>query len=173
LHEVLLFVRYLVERINHHFPKTSEPMSVEAPEWTQAAVRPVVRMIGMASSKRDDDIRISKFVRVLKKLNSHSPISDQFERDCPQLRGAWWTSQKQHMIRWFGEQNSRGSGAFTRAVPNVTALTTYNCLLCPAAFAWMAEALGEDPAVVKAAADAARGEPNARKRPGLLRRLLP
>lgn len=37
----------------------------------------------------------------------------------------------------------------------------------------MAEALGEDPAVVQAAADAAREEPNARKRPGILRKHLP
>jgi hypothetical protein len=130
-------------------------------------------MVDMASSKRDDDIRVSEFVRVLQKLDSHLPISDQFERDCPQLRGAWWTSQKEHMICWFGEQNSRGFGAFTRAGPSVSARTTYNRPLCPAAFVWMAEARGEEPEALQAAADAARAEPSARKRPGLLRRLLP
>lgn len=76
-------------------------------------------------------------------------------------------------MRWFTEQVTCGSGAFTRTEPNTSARTTYNRLLAPAAFVWMAEALGEDSAVVQAAADAARDEPNARKRPGLLRKQLP
>jgi hypothetical protein len=37
----------------------------------------------------------------------------------------------------------------------------------------MAEALGEEAAVVQAAADAARAEPDARRRPGVLRKHLP
>jgi len=118
-------------------------------------------------------MHVRDFVRVLRRLESHLPVSDAHERDQPQLRDAWWSSQKEHMTRWFGDQNGRGSGAFTRKKPNTSARTTYNRLLCPAAFMWMAEALGEDPAVVSAAADAARDEPNARKRRGLLRRHLP
>ncbi|WP_157155913.1 hypothetical protein [Diaminobutyricimonas sp. LJ205] len=77
------------------------------------------------------------------------------------------------MTRWFSDQQGRGSGAFTRNEPNTSARTTYNRLLCPAAFVWMAEALGEDSAVVLTAANAARNEPSARKRPGLLRKHLP
>lgn len=119
-----------------------------------------------------DDIHVRDFVRVLQKLEPHLPISDQFELDRPQKTGAWWSIQKEHMVTWFGNQDSLGSGAFTRQVVNTSAKTTYNRLLCPAAFVWMAEALGEDPVVVRAAADAARDEANARKRPGLLRRHL-
>jgi hypothetical protein len=120
-----------------------------------------------------DDMQVREFVRVLRRLESHLPISDAYEQDRPQLKGAWWSSQKEHMVRWFSDQENRGSGAFSRNEPNASARTTYNRLLCPAAFVWMAEALGEDPTVVKTAADAARDEPNARKRPGLLRRYLP
>lgn len=119
------------------------------------------------------DIHIRDFVRVLERLEQHLPISDQYELDRPQKTGAWWSSQQEHMVRWFGNQDSLGSGAFTREVANTSAKTTYNRLLCPAAFVWMAEALGEEPGVVQAAADAARDEPNPRKRPGLLRRHLP
>lgn len=119
------------------------------------------------------DMHVRDFVSVLRRLEPHLPISDAYERDRPQLTGAWWSSQKEHMTRWFSDQDSRGSGAFTRNKPNTSARTTYNRLLCTAAFVWMAEALGEDPAFVKAAADAARDEPSARKRPGLMRRLLP
>jgi hypothetical protein len=68
------------------------------------------------------------------------------------------------MLRWFSDQNSRGSGVFTRAVPNVSERTTYNRLLCPPAFVRMAGALGEEPEAVQAAADAARAELNARTR---------
>lgn len=127
----------------------------------------------MGTSAADGDIYIDEFVRVLRSLALHLPISDRFERDQPQLRGSWWTSQQEHMISWFGGQNSLGSGAFSRSAPNISARTTYNRLLSPPAFVWMAEALGEDVALVQAAADAARAEPNARKRPGLLRQPLP
>lgn len=120
----------------------------------------------------DDDIHVRDFARVLAALEPHLPISDQYELDVPQKQGVWWSSQQEHMVRWFSDQPTRGSGAFTRAEPNTSARTTYNRLLAPAAFVWMAEALGEDPAVVQAAADAARAEPSARRRSGLLRRLL-
>lgn len=120
----------------------------------------------------DDDIHVRDFARVLAALEPHLPISDQYELDVPQKQGVWWSSQQEHMVRWFSDQPTRGSGAFTRAEPNTSARTTYNRLLAPAAFVWMAEALGEDPAVVQAAADAARAEPSARRRLGLLRRLL-
>lgn len=120
-----------------------------------------------------DDMHVRDFVRILRRLEPHRPISDSYERDRPQVSGAWWSSQKEHMIRWFGDQESRGSGAFTRNEPNLSARTTYNRLQCPAAFVWMAEALGEDPVTVRTAADAAREESNARKRPAVLRSHLP
>ncbi|PPG51978.1 hypothetical protein C5C24_05725 [Rathayibacter sp. AY2B3] len=120
-----------------------------------------------------DELDVRQFVRILRGCEAHLPISDQYEKDRPQLRRSWWSSQQEHMVRWFGNQDSTGAGAFTRATPNTSARVTYNRLLCAAAFVWMAEALGEDPAVVQAAADAARAEPDARRRPGLLRRHLP
>ena len=120
-----------------------------------------------------DDMNVDEFARILRTLEPHLPISDAYESECPQLQGSWWSSQQEHMLGWFGQQNSRGTGAFTRATPNTSARTTYNRLLATAAFIWMAEALGEDADRVQAAADAARAEPNARKRPGLMRRYLP
>ena len=127
----------------------------------------------MSPTSTKEDFHVDDFVEILRSLEPHLPISDAYERDCPQKRGVWWSSQKEHMIKWFGDQNSHGSGAFTRKTPNTSARITYNRLLCPAAFVWMAEALGEDPEVVQAAADAARAETNARKRSGLLRGHLP
>lgn len=121
----------------------------------------------------EGDFHVDVFARILQSLEPHLPISDAYERDSPQPRGTWWTSQQEHMVSWFSSQKGHGAGAFTRSSPNVSARTTYNRLLAPAAFLWMAEALGELPGVVQAAADAALAEPNSRKRPGLLRRHLP
>src|SRR5690554_1982324 len=123
-------------------------------------------MVTMAETLLSDDMHVHDFVRALHRLEPHLPISDAYERDRPQLRGTWWSSQKEHMIQWFRLQEGHGSGAFTREERNTSARTTYNRLLCPAAFVWMAEALGEDPVVVTSAADAARDEPSARSAPG-------
>ena len=119
------------------------------------------------------DIHVDTFAKILKSLQPHLPISDAYERDMPQLKGSWWTSQQEHMVRWFDNQNSLGSGKFTRKTPNTSSRTTYRYLRCPAAFIWMAEALGEDPATVQIAADAARAEENAAKRSGIIRRHIP
>jgi len=127
----------------------------------------------MTASRVDDDIPVNAFVQVLMRLDAHRAISDEYEKDVPQRSGVWWTSQKEHMIAWFGAQSGLGTGKFMRQAPNKSARTTYNRLLCPAAFVWMAEALGEESAIVKAAADAARAEPNPRKRSGVLRAHLP
>lgn len=98
----------------------------------------------MSLSTLEEDFHVDEFVRVLQSLASHLPVSDAYERDCPQRQRVWWSSQQEHMISWFGQQNCRGSGVFSRKTPNTSARTTYNRLLCPSAFVWMAEALGED-----------------------------
>lgn len=119
------------------------------------------------------DFHSEEFAQILAGLEPHLPISDAFELALPQEHGSWWSSQQQHMVSWFQAQNTTGAGAYTRQVPNISARRTYNRLLAPAAFIWMAEALGEDATVVQDAADAARAEPSARRRPGLIRKKLP
>lgn len=131
-------------------------------------------MIGyMPARTAEPDFTTTEFAQILSQLEPHLPISDSFETVLPQKTGAWWKSQREHMVVWFRRQDSLGSGKFTRRAPNTSARTTYNRLLAPAAFVWIAEALGVDAELVQAAADSARAEPNARKRPGLLRRHLP
>ena len=127
----------------------------------------------MADTPSKEDFHVTQFIRILRSCEAHLPVSDRYEQDLPQVRGTWWTSQQEHMVAWFGNQTTRGSGAYSRAAPNTSARTTYNRLLSAPAFLWMAEALGEETAVVQAAADAARQEPDARRRPGILRKHLP
>lgn len=70
------------------------------------------------------DIHVRDFARLLGRLEPHSPISDQYELDRLQKKGVWWSSQQEHMVRWFSDQVTRGSGSFTRAEPNTSARTT-------------------------------------------------
>ncbi|MCI1935075.1 MAG: hypothetical protein LKJ44_05125 [Bifidobacteriaceae bacterium] len=124
----------------------------------------------------DDDIYIPDFVRVLKKLKPHLPISDRYDseaaRQYSQNTGAWYSSQKEHMLGWFPAQLTLGAGSYTRQKPNQSARTTYNRLLSSGALLWIAEALGEDSSIVQAAATAALNEPNKKKRPALIRKYI-
>jgi len=65
----------------------------------------------------------------------------------------WWTSQRQHMVGWFSEL--AGPGAYNRKTRGLDAKYGYNHLQCAPALLWIAEALGEDSALVKAAANRA------------------
>lgn len=127
-----------------------------------------------------DDIYIPDFVRVLKRLKPHLPISDWYDSE-PGLEdsgnhsrntGVWYSSQKEHMVGWFSDQLTLGSGSYTRQKPNRSARTTYNRLVNSGSLLWIAEALGEDSSVVQAAADAALSEPNQKKRPALIRKYI-
>lgn len=76
------------------------------------------------------------------------------------------------MVGWMSE--SEGPGAYGRKTRGRDAKATYNSLRCAPALIWMAEALGEDPAVVKsavAAADAAG--PNFTSQCAAIRRVVP
>lgn len=121
----------------------------------------------------NSELSNAAFLRVLAQLEPHLPISDAYEHGFPQRQGSWWTSQREHMLGWFRAQSGLGSGKYTRSKPNTSARSTYNRLASAPALLWIAEALGEDSAEVQATADAARSEPNARKRPGLIRKYVP
>lgn len=128
-----------------------------------------------APTSRPDvrDMHVSDFARILAHLEPHPPITEAYDDVAGQRQGVWYTSQRQHMVSWFRGQLTRGSGRYTRAEPNPSARTTYNRLFSPGAIIWIAEALGEEPTVVRNAADAAQAEPNLKKRPGILRKHLP
>ncbi len=98
-----------------------------------------------------DDIHVRNFLCVLKALHPRLPGSDHYELDRRQARGAWLSSQQEHMVALPGNQDTLGSGIFTPQVANSTAKTTYNSLLHPAAFVWITKALGENSVAVQAA----------------------
>lgn len=77
------------------------------------------------------------------------------------------------MLAWFGGQETKGSGAYTRQEPNTSAQRAYNRLLCGPALLWIAESLGVPGARVQAAAGAAvAAGPDHRRVCGAIRKVL-
>lgn len=84
------------------------------------------------------------FARLLRSAEAHYPISDSYERDY--LPGKhWWTSQREHVTAWLDEID--GPGAYERASRGLGARHAYTHFQCAPGLLWIAEALGEDPAV--------------------------
>lgn len=109
------------------------------------------------------DFDVREFAKILSRLPEHLPISDAFEAADPQKKGLWWTSQRQHMTRWFKAQATRGAGSFTRKEPNFSARKTYINLKHTEGYIWMAEALGVDKKLVQEAADKALELPRSKR----------
>lgn len=119
------------------------------------------------------DFDVLDFSRMLARLPEHTPISDGFENTNPQERGAWYSSQRQHMVGWFQAQATKGSGAYSRDEPNRSARRTWQRLATPGGMIWIAEALGVPNETVKRAVDDARSEPEKRRRCGIIRKHIP
>lgn len=126
-----------------------------------------------SASPAIDDIHVRSFLCVLKALHPRLPVSDRYELDRRQARGAWSSSQQERMVALLGNQDMLGSGSFTPQVANSSAKSADDNLLHPAVFVWMAKALGENSVAVQASDDAACDESDEKKRRGLLRKQLP
>lgn len=78
-----------------------------------------------------------------------------------------------HMVTWFSGQLSLGEGFYSRSCPNHSAKKTYERLKNPWSLLWIAAALGEDPAVVKAAAQEMEDYLSWTAKCGVIRRAVP
>lgn len=81
-------------------------------------------------------------------LPASVPITDEYEGSEPE-RKVWYRSQKEHLQGWLAGYN--GPGAYNRATYTGTARDFYQRFRCVAGLIWLAEALGEDPLVLRAA----------------------
>lgn len=115
------------------------------------------------------DMRAPEFAAVLRRLQPHTPIADQWEVLRPP-RSKWWRSEREHMAAWFSQ--AEGPGAYGRRKAQ-TAAQTYNRLLCPPALLWIAEALGVERETVRAAANAAWTKKHIAAQCGEIRRHIP
>lgn len=116
-----------------------------------------------------------EFAQVLKRLPPHPPITTDYERrhrqGSPDKRTSY-SNQRDHMVGWMSEMN--GPGAYGRKQYGRTAKEAYNTLRCAPALIWIAEALGEDAAVVRSAVAAAdRADSNPSAECGAIRKVVP
>lgn len=119
-------------------------------------------------------MHVSDFARLLGNLPAVCPVSGRLRSESGKhLDHFAYPHERAHMVDWFQSQISRGGGAYTRSAPNTSARRTYNRVLNPISLLWIAEALGEDEAVVHAAAAAVVAESEYRRRPALVRRHIP
>ena len=116
-----------------------------------------------------------EFAKALAALPPNPPITSAFEKHhrqgSPDPRTKY-RNQRDHMVAWMSEIG--GPGAYGRKTRGRDARTAYNSLRCAPALIWMAEALGEKPAVLRtavAAADAAG--PNFSSQCAAIRKVVP
>lgn len=112
----------------------------------------------------------AEFAAILRTFAPHYPISDQYEQDY--LPGNyWWSSQQEHVTAWLDE--IEGPGAYGRVSRGLGARHAYNHFQCAPGLLWIAEALGEEPEVVHAAAQSASGIGRPATQCAAIRRLIP
>lgn len=111
-----------------------------------------------------------EFALLLQFANAHYPVSDHYERQHP-IRGSWWSSQQEHVTAWLNELD--GPGAYNRASRGLDARHMYNHFQCAPGLLWIAEALGEEQAVVQQAAGAAGGKGRPATQCAAIRRVIP
>lgn len=133
----------------------------------------------MSKTNAPEDLHVKDFVQLLSKLPADQPVTKAFETTWAAERkkqtpdtGTWHHDQKAHVVGWFASQVTHGGGAYTREAPNTSSKKTYNRLLNPAMPLWIAEALGEDPTVVRQAGEHALTVPP-RSRTAAARKVLP
>lgn len=95
---------------------------------------------------------------IIARLPAPQPITDAFEgrgEGVHLAKGAWYSSQKQHLMGWLGEYG--GSGAYDRKNPGKDARHFYTHFQCSPGLLWLAEALGEDQETLERGVEAIRG----------------
>ena len=76
-------------------------------------------------------------------LPAHLEKSDSYEDMDYQEQGRWGTSQREHLIAWFFSRTCEGGyPGYEVKSPWLEASKTYRYLNNPAAYIWLAEALG-------------------------------
>ena len=112
----------------------------------------------MSSAADSKDWTAREFASILKRCGKDSqPITDALEGRNPvtgydEPSSVWYSSQKEHVTDWLSEM--AGPGAYNRKGSGYGARHFWQYFQCPDGLIWVAEALGEDPAIVQAAAHA-------------------
>lgn len=98
-------------------------------------------------------MRTHDLLRLVYDLPDGQPVHQELERCLnigPGIGRAWYTSQKEHWVRWLTEYPTEGP--YGRKQKRVTsAKTVYNRLMCPPMVLWLPEAAGVDDGIIRTA----------------------
>lgn len=108
---------------------------------------------------------------ILAGAEAHYRVSDAYETGAAPGRRPWYSDQREHVVGWLRELD--GPGAYGRTTRGLSARHFWQHFQCAPGLLWVAEALGEDPDLVQAAADAAGGRGRAAAQCAAIRRVIP
>ena len=119
-----------------------------------------------------NDMSCVAFSHLLRFKRSHYPYSDKYIREVGNSPDVRSRTEKQHMVQWFADNATYGSGAYSRRKPNNSAKDCFNKLENAASLLWIAEAAGVEEPIVAAAFDAARQAGDYRRACGAIRQII-
>lgn len=115
-----------------------------------------------------DDVRVENFAAMLQFLDPFPEMTVRLDK-----RGTRYKSQKAHMVIWWQSQITTGAKGYTRMKGNNSSRKCYNRLLNSGALIWLADAFGEDPAVLEQAVRRMDETEDYREKCAMFREVIP
>ena len=119
-----------------------------------------------------NDMSCGAFSHLLRFKRSLYPYCDKYLQEVGNSPDSHARMEKQHMVQWFTDNATHGSGAYSRQKPNSSTKNCYNKLENAASLLWIAEAVGIEKSIVAAAFEAARQAGDHRRACGAIRRII-
>ncbi len=121
---------------------------------------------------KQQDIRCNSFSRLLSTKKDHYPYSDRYIAEVHDSRSKTVRTEREHMVAWFADNETKGFGSYSRLEPNRSARRCYNSLMNAASLLWIAEAVGIDELTVRRAYEAAVAAGDYRRACGAIRKII-
>ena len=118
------------------------------------------------------DIKCKTSSDLLATKSDHYLYSDKYIREVRDSPDKTKGTEREHMVSWFRANETKGSGAYSRQIPNQSARRCYNGLMNAASLLWIAEAVGIDELTVRRAYEAAVAAGNYRRACGAIRKII-
>lgn len=118
------------------------------------------------------DMSCARAAKLFARKKDHYPYSDRYIAEVHNSPDKTGNTEREHMVAWFSDNATHGSGAYARETPNESAKRCYNRLMNAASLLWIAEAAGIDEALVKKAYDAAVSAGDYRRACSAIRKVI-
>lgn len=121
---------------------------------------------------KQHDVRCNSFSKLLSTKKDHYPYSDKYIAEIHDSRSKTGHTEREHMVAWFADNETKGLGSYSRQEPNRSAMRCYNSLMNAASLLWIAEAVGIDELTVRQAYEAAVAAGDYRRACGAIRKII-